>query len=106
MIIDELRLGTTWASVTPAAAAASVKNNSIEGFATYPNPITNNRFTISSNSNGKKELVIFNVLGKKVLSSSFSGVKSTIDVSAISAGIYILKVTEAGKTASKKLVIR
>jgi hypothetical protein len=106
MIIDELRLGTTWASVTPAAAAASVKNNSIEGFATYPNPITDNRFTISSNSNGKKELVIFNVLGKKVLSSSFSGVKSTIDVSAISAGIYILKVTEAGKTASKKLVIR
>ncbi|WP_104808332.1 T9SS type A sorting domain-containing protein [Polaribacter filamentus] len=49
---------------------------------------------------------MFNVLGKKVLSSSFSGVKSTIDVSAISAGIYILKVTEAGKTASKKLVIR
>jgi hypothetical protein len=85
---------------------ASVKNNSIEGFATYPNPITNNRFTISSNSNGEKELVIFNVLGKKVLSSSFSGVKSTIDVSAISAGIYILKVTEEGKTATKKLVIR
>jgi hypothetical protein len=84
----------------------SIKNNSIEGFATYPNPITNNRFTISSNSNGEKELVIFNVLGKKVLSSSFSGVKSTIDVSAISAGIYILKVTEEGKTATKKLVIR
>ena len=86
--------------------AASVKNNAIEGFATYPNPITNSTFTITSNSSSKKTITIFNVLGKKVLSSSFSGVKSNVDVSTISAGIYILKVTEAGKTASKKLVIR
>lgn len=85
---------------------ASVKNNAIEGFATYPNPITNSTFTITSNSSSKKTITIFNVLGKKVLSSSFSGVKSDVDVSTISAGIYILKVTEAGKTASKKLVIR
>jgi hypothetical protein len=106
MIIDELRFGTTWASVTPAAATASLKNNAIEGFATYPNPITNNVFTITSNSTSKKEFAVFNLLGKQVLSSSFSGVKSNVDVSTISAGIYILKVTEGGKTASKKLVIR
>ncbi len=87
-------------------ATASVKNNAIEGFATYPNPITNNVFTITSNSTSKKEFAIFNLLGKQVLSSSFSGVKSNVDVSTISAGIYILKVTEGGKTASKKLVIR
>jgi hypothetical protein len=87
-------------------ATASVKNNAIEGFATYPNPITKNTFTITSNSSSKKEFAIFNVLGKKVLSSSFSGVKSDVDVSTISSGIYILKVTEAGKTATKKLVIR
>jgi predicted extracellular nuclease len=88
------------------SATASVKNNAIEGFATYPNPITNNVFTITSNSTSKKEFAIFNLLGKQVLSSSFSGVKSNVDVSTISAGIYILKVTEGGKTASKKLVIR
>jgi hypothetical protein len=105
MDIDELRIGTSWADVT-SSPVASVKNNSIEGFATYPNPVTNNRFTISSNSNDEKELVIFNVLGKKVLTSSFLGTKSTIDVSTISSGIYILKVTEDGKTATKKLVIR
>jgi hypothetical protein len=106
MIIDELRLGTTWASVTPAAAAAALKNNTTEGFSTYPNPITNNVFTITSNSTSKKEFAIFNLLGKQVLSSSFASEKSNVDVSTISAGIYILKVTEAGKTASKKLVIR
>ena len=87
-------------------ATASVKNNAIEGFATYPNPVTNKEFTISSRSTSVKEVAIFNLLGKQVLSSSFSGVKSNVDVSTISAGIYILKVTEEGKTATKKLVIK
>jgi hypothetical protein len=94
---------------TPGAVNSfvlSIANNSIKGFTTYPNPVTNNKFTLTSNSASKKTFAIFNVLGKKVLTSSFSGVKSTIDVSAISAGIYILKVTEEGKTATKKLVIR
>jgi hypothetical protein len=104
--LDALRISTSWADVTPNDATASITNNSIEGFETFPNPVTNNRFTISSNSNSKKELVIFNVLGKKVLTSSFLGTKSNVDVSAISSGIYILKVTEEGKTATKKLVIR
>jgi len=103
---DELRIGTSWADVTPKDATASVGNISIEGFATYPNPVSNNTFTITTSSNSKKEFAIFNVLGKKMLSSSFSGVKSEVDVSTISSGIYILKVTEDGKTATKKLVIR
>tara|TARA_B100000809_G_scaffold56721_1_gene52732 strand:+ start:27577 stop:28500 length:924 start_codon:yes stop_codon:yes gene_type:complete len=104
--VDDLMIGQTFNDVLVFAATASVKNNRIEGFATYPNPITNNTFTITSNSNSKKEFIIFNVLGKKVLSSSFSGVKSDVDVSTISSGVYILKVTEGGKTATKKLVIR
>ena len=103
--IDGIRVALNWSDIM-SNATASIKDNTIEGFATYPNPITNSTFTITSNSSSKKTITIFNVLGKKVLSSSFSGVKSNVDVSTISAGIYILKVTEAGKTASKKLVIR
>ncbi len=87
-------------------STASTRDNSIEGFATYPNPITNKEFTISSSNSSLKNIVIFNVLGKRVLSTSFSGTKSTIDVSAVNSGIYILKVIENGKTATKKLVIR
>ena len=111
--VDGLEGGTNNATATSpfpigtyTNGTASVKNNSIEGFATYPNPITNKEFTISSNNSSVKDIVIFNVLGKKVLTTSFSGAKSTIDVSAINSGIYILKVTEEGKTATKKLVIR
>ena len=87
-------------------ATASLKNNAIVGFAAYPNPVSNGILTISSAGNSLKNITIFNLLGKQVLSSSFSGVQSNVDVSSISAGIYILKVTEAGKTATKKVVIR
>ena len=111
--VDGLEGGTNNATATSpfpigtyTNGTASVKNNSIEGFATYPNPITNKKFTISSSNSSVKNIAIFNVLGKKVLTTSFSGAKSTIDVSAINSGIYILKVTEEGKTATKKLVIR
>ena len=105
MDFDELRIGTSWAEVT-ANSVASISRDNIEGFATYPNPITNKRFTVSSNSTDKKEVVIFNVLGKKVFTSSFSGLKEEINISNINSGIYILKVTENGKTATKKLVVR
>jgi hypothetical protein len=88
------------------ATLSIVKNKAIAGFATYPNPVSKGTLTISSASNSLKNLTIFNLLGKQVLSSSFSGVQSNVDVSSISAGIYILKVTEAGKTTTKKVVIR
>ena len=102
---DELRIGTSWKDVT-SNPVASVKNNAIEGFATYPNPVTNNRFTVSSSSSDKKQVSIFNVLGKRVLITNFSGISSNIDVSNISSGLYILKVTEGTKISSSKLVIK
>ena len=104
--LDELRISTNWADVAPKSATAYIANNAIAGFSTYPNPITNNTFTLTSASNEEKSVMIFNLLGKKVLDTRFSGTKSEINVAAINAGIYILKVMEAGKIATKKLVIR
>lgn len=102
---DELRIGTSWADVT-SNPVTSVKNNNIEGFTTYPNPVTKGNFVITSSSIDKKQVSIYNMLGKQVFSSSFSGVKSEIDVTSISSGIYILRVTENNKIATKKLVIK
>ena len=104
--IDALRISDNWADVTPKDATASVKNNQIEGFATYPNPVTSDNVTITSNSADKKEVAIFNVLGKKVVSRSFLGTKSEINVANLSSGIYILKVKEGTKSATSKLIIK
>ena len=105
--VDNLMIGQTFGDVLVfAAPTASLKNSSIEGFTTYPNPITDKRFTVATSSSLEKSIVVFNLLGKKVFSSSFTGLKKDIDVSDINSGVYILKITEEGKTATKKLVIR
>lgn len=93
---------------TPGAVNSFVLNvdrNSILGFTAYPNPVTNGKLIISSNSVVSKEISIYNLLGKKMFATQFSGVKSTINVSTLNSGLYILKVKEGHKLSTKKLCI-
>ncbi|MFY0603960.1 MAG: T9SS type A sorting domain-containing protein [Flavobacteriaceae bacterium] len=85
---------------------ASVGDNTIEGFAAYPNPVNNKRFTITTNSISEKEVRIFNVLGRQVYTTSFSSNNKLVDISNLTSGVYILKVLEGSKSATKKLVVR
>jgi hypothetical protein len=43
------------------------------------------------------------MVGKKVLDVETT---STINVSELNKGIYVMKITEAGKTATRKLVVK
>ena len=100
--IDEIRLGATWAYVT----SATLRNNqnAIIGLRVYPNPVTNGTLFIETSANADKKVAIFDVLGKKVLSTSTND--NAVNVGSLNAGVYIVKITEEGKTASRKLVIR
>lgn len=101
--LDELRIGTSWTDV--AGATLSVpSNNQIEGFAMYPNPVSDGFLTIRSNSNAEKSIQVFDVIGKQVFTATTRG-SEALDVSNISKGVYILKVSEEGKTATRKLII-
>lgn len=99
--IDEIRVADNWAAVTPASLG--VKQNNIEGLKVYPNPVKNGNLYITSTSNESKSVVIFDVLGKQVLSAAVNN--DMVNVSNLNGGVYIVKITEAGKTATKKLVI-
>ena len=101
MQIDEIRIGTTWAYVT--AASLSVEDNSIAGLKVYPNPVTNGKFFISTDANTDKSVVIFDALGKQVLNTTAT---ESVNVSNFKTGVYIVKITEEGKTATRKLVIK
>ena len=85
---------------------ASISKNSIEGFATYPNPVLNGKVTVTSASLSEKRVNIFNLLGKQVLSETFTGKSKLLNVASLSTGIYILKVAEGTKVSTKKLVVR
>ena len=103
--IDELRINSSWASVTPASGTASASNNTIAGFNAYPNPVKGNSLTVTTSSTEAKTVNIFNVLGRKVFSQRFSSMNKTMDISGISSGVYIMKVSEGNNIATKKLII-
>lgn len=102
MLIDEVRMGTTWAYVT--SATLGVKSNNIAGLNIYPNPVTNGTLFINTDANAERNVTVFDVLGKQVLKVTTSN--NAINVANLNAGVYIVKVTEEGKTATRKLVIR
>jgi len=80
------------------------KSQEIKGFTIYPNPVSNGILRITTFENAKKTVQIFDVLGKQVLSRTTSF--KHLNVSVLHSGIYIIKVFEKGKVATRKLVIK
>ena len=76
--------------------------DAISGLKIYPNP-AKTLLNISSDSFEAKTVAIYNVLGKVVLSTNVTN--APINVANLAKGIYVVKVTEEGKTATRKLVI-
>lgn len=80
---------------------ASVDKVFGSNFSVYPNPTKNTISIRSSVSIDKAE--VFNVIGKKVISSTrFEN--NSIDVSKLSKGVYFLKVTSGDAIATKKII--
>jgi hypothetical protein len=111
--VDGLEGGTNNATATtpfPTATyvsnTASIGDNIIEGFTAYPNPVQNGRLTVTTSNSKEKEVSIYSILGKRVFTQKFSGSKKQLDVSQINSGIYIMKVIEGDKIATKKVVIK
>lgn len=98
IIFDELRIDTTFAGVL-----SSNQVNAIAGLKIYPNPVVNGILFISTDANANRSVTVFDVLGKQVLNTTTS--TNTINVSQLNTGIYIVRITEEGKTATRKLVI-
>ena len=83
----------------------SVAKDEIEGFNLYPNPVSNGKFSISTVKNLIKNIELYDVMGKMVLSSSVRNEES-INISNLNSGIYVLKVEENSKNATRKLIIK
>jgi hypothetical protein len=80
------------------------QNNEIAGLKVYPNPVSNGVLHVESNLNLERTISLFDVLGKQVISTTTSN--TTINIANLNSGIYIVKITEGGKTATKKLVLK
>lgn len=81
---------------------ASSKENNITGLNIFPNPASD-VLNITSDSTLEKNVQFFDMTGKKVLDVTTT---SQLNVSGLTAGIYVARITEAGKTATRKIVIK
>jgi len=101
--IDEVRVASTYAAVT-SASLATHQNNAIAGLKVYPNPVTNGNLFITSDSGEAKQVIVYDVLGKQVVKTTVTN--QPINVSNLNSGVYMVKITEEGRTATRKLVIK
>lgn len=98
-IVDELLIDTV---VPDGITLARNSFDAIAGLQVYPNP-AKNLVNITSDSFAAKNVEIFNVVGTKVLATTVNN--TPVNVAGLPTGIYMVKITEEGKTATRKLVI-
>ena len=83
-------------------------------FGVYPNPITNKKatilFDVNENANNNARAEIFDLSGKKVFETKLSkqnGLQQhDLNLSQLNTGTYLLKITYAGISETKKIIIK
>ncbi|WP_054852539.1 T9SS type A sorting domain-containing protein [Olleya sp. ITB9] len=100
MIMDELKIATTWNDATLSTKTFEVVDN----FNIYPNPTNTGSVTITTKNNTTIAVTVFDVLGKQVLSQTIQN--NSLDVSNLTTGVYILKLNQEGAIATKRLIIQ
>ncbi|MGK0455365.1 MAG: hypothetical protein ACJAYY_002860, partial [Paraglaciecola sp.] len=83
-------------------ATASVSDNTLLNISMYPNPALN-RLNISA-PNTIKSAVIYNILGKQVMSLNINKNIESIDVSNLSTGMYLIKYTIGNAVGTAKFI--
>lgn len=99
-----LGFGATGYAQTDPAKTSTSTSGDIFDLSIYPNPVSNGKIYITTKENLTKDIQIYDVLGKKVLSTSLFG--KELNISKLTAGIYILKIKEGNNSATRKLVVR
>ena len=100
MTLDELRIGTSWADVTPKLTAVNniSQNNSLK----LSTSILNNQVTVVGGSD--ISTVDFYSLDSKLAKSVSVSGNSIISVNDLSKGLYLVKLTSGNMTNTQKVV--
>ena len=80
----------------------SIDESIINQFKFYPNPVTSNR--LEFNLKTSASVIIYDILGKKVLSEKINSSKNWLNIVNLNKGIYLVKMTINEQTTVKKLI--
>ena len=96
--IGENRTGLYFDSDNPLG----LEETTFNGFEFYPSPTSN--FVNLKSESPISNVVIFNLLGQQVLNQKPDALTSEINVSSLSSGTYVMKVTIGNETGSYKII--
>lgn len=91
--VSELKLGTT-----------GINDQQIATFSIFPNP-GNGKFSITLSNEGTYNLSVLNSQGLQMFTTAVSG-SQNLDLSALSKGVYFIRLSNASSVSVEKLVIR
>lgn len=80
------------------------RNEDIEGFKLYPNPAINDVVYITTEKNAWKDIMVYDVFGEVVLTDRI--LNTSLNISRLIPGVYVLQVTENNNTITRKLVVK
>lgn len=77
----------------------------------YPNPVVDNQFTIAVSPSiaDKVTICIYNMIGQSVYRESATAINNSIVVhpsAILKAGVYMVEMTNNGKTSTQKIIIK
>lgn len=87
------------------AAPLSVNGFNASKFSLFPNPTNTGFVNIASNNDGDMSVEAYDILGKRVKYQTLTN-NTSLNVSDLKSGVYILKITQNNATTTKKLVIK
>jgi hypothetical protein len=103
--IDEIRIGLTWASVTPKQITTGTKellNDKISA-SVYPNPV-NDLLKVDIKSSGISSIEIYNLTGSRLLTRKIEQGTNNIDISSLPKGMYAVVLKGSGVVVSRKFI--
>ena len=87
-----------------SCAGLSVNDFDLSDLRIYPNPVNGDYVTIQSSVSGEKNIELYDITGKRLINTILNSDK--LDISSVSSGVYLVKVTIQGQTKVSKLIIR
>ena len=105
-VYTTIKLPTPEANLVPWQGIGTITATEISmergSFSIYPNP-TNDKITLKLNGE-KTQISVEDLWGKTLFSTQTKENEPSIDLSHFSAGIYLIKTTQKGKTSTTKVV--
>ncbi|KFE98104.1 hypothetical protein IX39_17060 [Chryseobacterium formosense] len=84
-----------------SASLSTVENTKASKLSLYPNP-TSNRFFVQGLNSGN--IQVYDVNGRMIINTQYT--QNGIDVTALSKGVYVVKISGKNNSFSEKLIIK